>query len=94
MMSLSGVTFVFVLLRFRLYGFIEAAVLRSIGLRYAGRPIATRVSFFIFVYLEVSLFPGTVAVFSLYGEYVVRFFLPDGVFPPCDHGLDFSYQLM
>ena len=25
----------------------------------------------------------------LYGEYVVRFFLPGGVFLPCDHGLDF-----
>ena len=31
----------------------------------------------------------TIAVFSLYGEYVVRFFLPNGVFLPCDHGLDF-----
>ena len=28
-------------------------------------------------------------IFYLYGEYVVRFFLPDGVFLPCDHGLDF-----
>ena len=25
---------------------------------------------------------------SLYGEYVVRSFLPNGVFLPCDHGLD------
>ena len=31
----------------------------------------------------------SIAVFSLYGEYVVRFFLPGGVFQPCDHGLDF-----
>ena len=30
-----------------------------------------------------------IAVFSLYGEYVVRSFLPNGVFLPCDHGLDF-----
>ena len=30
-----------------------------------------------------------IAVFSLYGEYVVRSFLPDGVFLPCDPGLDF-----
>ena len=47
---------------------------------------------FPFVYLEVSLFPSifcTIAVFSLYGEYVVRSFLPNGVFLPCDHGLDF-----
>ena len=31
---------------FRLYAFVEAAALRSIVLRYAGAPIATRVSFF------------------------------------------------
>ena len=51
--------FCFVLLRFRLYAFIEAAALRSIALRYTGAPIATRVSFFLFfsfVYLEMSLF--------------------------------------
>ena len=28
------------------------------------------------------------SVSSLYGECVVRVFLPDGVFLPCDHGLD------
>ena len=38
----------FVLLRFRLYAFVEAAALRSIVLRYAGAPIATRVSFSFF----------------------------------------------
>ena len=27
--------------------------------------------------------------FLLYGEYVVRSFLPNGVFLPCDYGLDF-----
>ena len=31
----------------------------------------------------------TIAVFPLYGEYVVRSSLPDGVCLPCDHGLDF-----
>ena len=31
----------------------------------------------------------------LYGGYVVRSFLPDGVFLPCfDHGLDFLHQRM
>ena len=30
-----------------------------------------------------------IVVFSLYGEYAVGFFLPDGGFLPCDHGLDF-----
>ena len=73
-----------VLLRFRLYAFVEDAALRSIALRYVGAPIATHVSFlFPFVYLEMSLFPSifyTFAVFSLYGEYVVRSFLPDGVY--------------
>ena len=34
------------LFRFRLYAFVEAAALRSIVLRYACTPIATRVSFF------------------------------------------------
>ena len=41
----------FVLLRFRLYAFVEAATNRSIVLRYAGAPIATRVCFsFLFIW--------------------------------------------
>ena len=57
----------FVLLRFRLYAFIEAAALRSIVLRYAGAPIATRVSFFFpFVYLEMSLFPSIVCIIAVF----------------------------
>ena len=56
------------------------------------------VSFYLELYiylfnLEMPLFPSifwTTAVFSLYGEYVVRSFLPNnGVFLPCNHGLDF-----
>ena len=46
--------------------------------------------------LEVSLFPSifcTIAVFSLNGEYVVRSFLLDGVYLPCDHGLDIYISL-
>ena len=84
----SGVTFVLFCVVFRLYAFVEAAALRSIVLRYASVPIATRVSFNLFfsffVYLEMSLFLSifcTISAFSLYGKYVVRsFFLPDGVF--------------
>ena len=43
----------FVLLRFRLYDFVEAAALRSIVLRYASPPIATRL-FFFFFFLDVA----------------------------------------
>ena len=78
----------FVLLRFRLYAFIEAASLCSMVVDMQASH--TRVSFCLFVYLEMSLFPSiscTIAVFHSYG--VVRFFLPDGIFLPCDHGLDF-----
>ena len=80
MSSFSGVTFV--LFRFRLYTFIEAAALRSIVLRYVGALTATcEFSFFPFISLKMSLFPiivCTIAVSSLYGEYVVRFFLSFG----------------
>ena len=59
MPSFSGVNFVLFWLRFRLHAFVEAAALRSIVIRYAGAPTATRFSFFLFfpfVYLEISLF--------------------------------------
>ena len=65
------------------------AALHSIVLRYAGAPIATRLSFFLFFFffsLEMSFFQNL--PLSLYGEYIVRSFLPNGVFLPCDHGLD------
>ena len=81
----------FVLLRFRLYAFVEAAALRLIVLRCAGAPILKRVFFFFpFVYLKMLLFPSifcTISAFSLYGEYVVRSCLPNGIFQPRDHGL-------
>ena len=48
----------FVLLRFCLYAFVEAAALCSIVLRHAGVPIATRVFFFFFFFFEMSLFPS------------------------------------
>ena len=51
----------------------------------------------LFLFLEVSLFPCIfciISAFFLYGEYVVRFLLPNGVFLPCDHGLDFLHQLI
>ena len=93
----SGVMSVLFCIVFGLYAFVEAAALRSIALRYAGAPIATRVSFCFFplVYLEMSLFPSifcTISAYSLFGEYVVRVFLPNGAFLPCDHGLDFWHQ--
>ena len=62
-----------VLLRFRLYAFVEAAAFRSIVLRYAGAPIATRVSFFLFFVcfgdVAFSEYFCTISAFSLYGEY-------------------------
>ena len=65
----SGVTFVLFCFVFRLYGFVEAAALRSIVLRYAGVPIATRASFFYFflfsVYLEM--------MYVAFSEYHFRF---------------------
>ena len=58
----------FILLRFRLYAFVEAAALRSIVLRYAGAPIATRVSFVFFL-----LFNWRDAALSEYFLYHCRF---------------------
>ena len=81
----------------RLYGFTEAAALRSIVLQYIGALIATHVSFFFpFVYLEVSLFPSTFVPLPLSLLWRVRrtFSLPGGVFLPCNHGLDFLNQLL
>ena len=95
MASFSGVTFVLFCFVF-VFAFVEAAAHRSIVLRYAGAPIATRVSFSFFGYVAFSeyflyhfrfLFVWTI-------EYVVRSFLPNGVFLHCDHGLDFLHQLM
>ena len=88
----SGVTFVLFCLVFRLYAFVEAAALRSIVLRYAGVPIATRVSFFSYffsflVYLEMSLLPSIFSAFSLWR--VRRTFFPMVFFLPCDHRLGF-----
>ena len=47
----------FVLLRFRLYAFVEAAALRSIVLRYAGAPITPRVFLFSFCLFGDVAFP-------------------------------------
>ena len=98
MTSFSGVTFVsfcFVLLRFRLYAFVEAAALRSIVFRCAGAPIAARVSFLLFFCLfgDVAFSEYFLYHFRFHFvwtiEYVVRSFLPNNVFLSCDHGLDF-----
>ena len=82
-----------VLFRFRLYAFIEAAAFRSIVLRYAGAPIATRDFFFFFLliiwkyrFFRVFLVP---LPFFFVWRVCRTFPLPDGVFLPCDHGLDF-----
>ena len=57
--------------------------------------------FFLFSFFFLLFFGGvalseyfyTITVFSLYGEYVLIFPLPGGVFLPCDHGLDFVISL-
>ena len=89
----SGITFVLYCFVIRLYALIEAAAFRSIVLRYAGAPIATRVFFFFFrfcLFVDIGFSFGTIiAVFSLSGEYVIYFPLPGCVFLPCDHRLDF-----
>ena len=53
---LSGVTFVLFCFVFHLYAFVEAAALRSIVLRYAGVPIAIRVSFFLLLVWRCRFF--------------------------------------
>ena len=75
----SGVTFVlfcFVFCLYHIYAVVEAGARRSIVLRYAGVPIATRVSFF-FVYLEMSLFRVFFPL-SLCHRRVRRAFFPSG----------------
>ena len=65
----------FVLLRFRLHVFVEAAGLRVIALRYAGAPIATRVYFSFFgdnAFSEYFLYHFR--FLFVYREYVVRSF--------------------
>ena len=105
MLSFSGVAFVLFCFGFRVFAFTEAAALRSIVLRYACVSTAARsylpavCVLFFFLFLPFFCFFGdvafseyfssTLAVLSWYGEYDVRFPLPDGVFLPCDHGLDF-----
>ena len=66
-----GVTFVFVLLRLRLYIFVEAVALRSIVLRFAGDPIATRVCVCVCV-------PVCVCFFLFIGRcrFFQKFFVP------------------
>ena len=80
----SGVTFVLVCFVFHLYAFVEAAALRSIVLRYAGVPIATRVSFFLSFSFFCRLF-GDVTFSEyffrflfVYEERVRRTFFPSG----------------
>ena len=64
-------------------------------LQYACAPTATcsyqclRPFLFFFGDVAFSEYFCTITVFYLYGEYAVRFFLPDGGYLPYDHGLDF-----
>ena len=78
MLSFSGVSFV-------LFCFFTVCVLFS----FLFLPC-----FCFFGDVAFSEYFCTVSVFSLYWEDVVRFFLTDGVFLPCDHVLDFSDLLL
>ena len=78
----SGVTFVlfcFVFCLYHIYAVVEAGARRSIVLRYAGVPIATRVSFFLFIW-RCRFFEYFFRFIFVIGEYVVRSFLPDDIF--------------
>ena len=89
---LSQVLWLFCFALFRLYAFVEAAALRSIVLRYADAPTATRVSFSFLgnaAFYEYFVLHHFRFLFVWTIEYVVCSFLPNGVFLPCDHGLDF-----
>ena len=101
MTTFSVVSFVLVLLRFRLFAFIEAAAaLRSIvfDMQAPRKPHVFFVFFFLFLliwrcrFFRVFLVPLLLSL--CIGEYVVRCFLPNVVFLSCDHGLDFLHQLM
>ena len=89
----SGVTFVLRLFRFCLFAFTEAAALRSIVFRssiymrpdsHTQLPNNSLHPFFFFFLWRCRFFRVffTMTVFSLYGESVVRFPLPDDVFLP------------
>ena len=98
MASFSGVTFVLFLLRFSSLLALKTRpfVQSSFDMQASRYPHVFFFFFFPLVYLEMSLFPSifcTISAFSLYGEYVVRSFFPNGVFLPCDHGLDFDITL-
>ena len=95
---------------FIFFAFIEGAALHSTVLRYACmRPggqtqllipynCLCPLLFCFFSILERCRFFRvccTITVSSLsYGEYVVRFSLPNGVFAPRDHGLNFYISLL
>ena len=93
MTSFSGVTFVLFCFFFAfMLSLKPQSFVQSSFDMQAPRWPHVYIYFILFFYLEMSLFPSifcTIAVFSLYEKSVVRSFLPDGVFLPCGHGLDF-----
>ena len=95
MPSFSGVTFA--LFRFCIYTFIEAAGGPSFNRSSICRRPDSHTSFFFFPFasLKMSLFPSICVSLLFIFVWRVRrtFFLPNGVFLPCDHGLDFLHRL-
>ena len=76
----------------------KAAAFRSIVLQYTGAPTVTCLFFFGDVafseYFLYHMYHYFRFLFVWTIEYLVRSFLPNGVFQPCDHGLDFLHQLI
>ena len=76
---------------FRLYAFVEAAALRSIVLRYAGVPLATRFSFINYYwrcrFFRVFFVPFLLSLCMESTSYVLSFRMV--FFRPCDHELNF-----
>ena len=86
-------------LALRLFGFVSVFILslkprpfvQSFFDMQAPRQPHVFLPFFLLILWRCVAFSEsfcTIAVFSLYGEYVVRYFLPNGVFLPCDDALD------
>ena len=99
MTSFSGVTFVLFCFVF-VFMFITLKPQPFVQPSYDMQAPRSRTCFYIIIIVVIwrcrffRVFFCTISASSLYEEYVVRSFLPNGVFLPSDHGLDFLHQLI